>query len=163
MTKQDFDQVYAEHKDNVWRIVSRYVFLTQDREDLFQEIFINIHKGLGHFKGKSALSTWIYRIAVNTAINHVKKQNRYKWFKNLLTNFRVIEAEELKEESDVSVLKPLARLNPDQRMILLLAEVEDKKLGEIAELMKLPLGTVKSNLHRAREILKKEVNKHGEI
>ena len=161
MIKQDFEQIYHESKKNVWSLISRYVFFQQDREDLFQEVFINVHKSLPKFRGESSVNTWIYKITVNTAINYVNKQNRFKTLKRALGNLRIIEEESIQISADINELKPLAKLNPQQRMILLLSDIEEKKLDEIAEMMKLPIGTVKSNLHRAREIVKKEVVENG--
>ncbi|MFH1361043.1 MAG: sigma-70 family RNA polymerase sigma factor [bacterium] len=154
----DFSKVYDDHKELVWRLVSRYVASQHDREDLFQEIFLRINQALSKFRGQAKIETWIYRIAANTAINFVKKQQRYSWFKRTLELLRKEDAEE-KEDGD-GLFEPLKKLNPRQRMILVLAEVEEKKLEEIGEMLKLPVGTVKSNLHRAKEILKKELKDH---
>jgi len=157
----DFAGVYADSKDKVWKLVSRYVFLREDREDLFQEIYLSVHRALPRFRGEASIHTWIYKITVNTAINYVKKQNRHKWFKKMLGSLRIMEEEVQEVAADVLTLKPLEKLNPQQRMILILSDVEEKKLEEIAEILKIPVGTVKSNLHRAREIIKKEVRKNG--
>jgi RNA polymerase sigma-70 factor (ECF subfamily) len=164
MDNLDFSKVYNDSKTNVWNLVSKFVFSQQDREDLFQEVFVSIHKGLKNFRGDSSLSTWIYRVASNTAINHVNKKNRYKSLLNLLHLQRNDEASEPRDHSaGLEDLEPLKILNPKQRMILILADVEEKKLDEISEIMKIPSGTVKSNLFRAREIIKKEVVKNGGI
>jgi RNA polymerase sigma-70 factor (ECF subfamily) len=80
-----------------------------------------------------------------------------------LSALRIIETEEPMVTDETLLEKPLARLNPRQRMIVMLADVEEKKLDEIAQLLSLPLGTVKSTLHRAREILKKELIKHDRL
>ncbi len=158
MDKLDFSAVYNKTKNNIWKLVSRYVFSREDREDLFQEIFLSVHKALPRFREESSVDTWVYRISVNTALNFLKKQKRYKVFKDLLSNFRTLPNEIA--EADVLSFKPLQKLNPQQRMILVLSDVEDVKLEEIAEIMKIPVGTIKSNLHRAREIVKKELRKH---
>lgn len=163
MTELDFGKIYADSKNNVWKLVSRYVFLREDREDLFQEIYLSVHKALPRFRGEASINTWIYRIAVNTAVNYSKRQNRYKWVKKMLGSLRVIEEDVREAATDVQALKPLEKLNPRQRMILLLADVEEKKLDEIAKTMNIPVGTVKSNLHRAREIIKKEVSENGDV
>ncbi len=157
----DFKQVYDEFKGKVWNLTSRYVFSKQDREDIFQEIFIKIHKALPSFRGDSKIETWIYRITANTAINYLNKQKRYNLLKTILNGLRFIETDELVESAGKSLKRPLSKLNPRQRTILVLAEVEEKKLSEIAEILNLPLGTVKSGLHRAKEIVKKELIKNG--
>ncbi|HTY13928.1 MAG TPA: sigma-70 family RNA polymerase sigma factor [Candidatus Omnitrophota bacterium] len=159
--KIDFADVYNGCREQVWRLASRYVFTREDREDLFQEIFVNIHRALPRFRGESSLSTWIYRIAVNASINHLKKQKRHAMLKKMLAGLRIVEDEIQIVETELGDFKPLNKLNPRQRMILLLSDVEDKKLEEISSIMGLPVGTVKSNLHRARDIVKKEVNGNG--
>ena len=161
MSQLDFAQTYTDHKENVWKLVSKYVAQQQDREDLFQEVFLAIHRALPRFREEAAVGTWIYRIAVNTSINYLKKQKRNKMLKTVLAGMRIIEAEKGEGIPDISLLKPLEKLNPQQKMILILSDVEEKKHGEIAEMMDLPLGTIKSNLHRAREIVRKGVEKNG--
>ena len=161
MVKLDFADVYSGTKDQVWRLASRYVFSREDREDLFQEIFVNIHRSLPRFRGEASINTWVYRIAVNTSLNHIKKQKRHALVKKILSGLKLIEEEIQVVEIDIQEFAPLKKLNPRQRMILLLSDVEEKKLEEISAIMHLPTGTVKSNLHRAREIIKKEVGKNG--
>jgi len=161
MAKIEFAEVYVASKDFVWRLTSKYIFSKEDREDLFQEIFVNVHKALSRFRGESSINTWVYRIAVNTSINYLKKQKRHKWIKNMISSLKIIEEEVQIVEIDLQEFKPLKKLNPQQRMVLILSDVEEKKLDEIAEIMKIPVGTVKSNLHRAREIVKKEVSENG--
>jgi RNA polymerase sigma-70 factor (ECF subfamily) len=163
MAQYDFAQVYADHKETVWKLVSRYVFSQQDREDLFQEVFLRIHQGLSKFEGRSGIETWIYRIAVNTSLNFLKKRKRYAALKDILGKLRFIEQNEEQNEEEKELSKLLGKLNPQQRMILIMADVEEKKLEEIAQSLGLPLGTVKSNLHRAREIVKKEMNRNEGI
>lgn len=161
MLQTEFDLIYSEYKEKVWKIVARFVFPREDREDLFQEVFLKVHAALPRFRGEAKLETWLYRIAVNASINYVNKQNRKRKLQKLLENLRILE-ESLPFEFDELSL-PLAKLNPQQRMILLLAEVEEKSLEEVAEIMGFPLGTIKSNLHRAKGIIKKEVIKDGSI
>jgi RNA polymerase sigma-70 factor (ECF subfamily) len=159
----DFTQIYNENKENVWKLVSRYVFAREDREDLFQEVFLNIHKALPRFRGEASVSTWLYRVTANTAINYLKRRDRHRRIVDVLANLRIVEAEEPTEMEAGSLERPLAKLNPRQRMVLILSDVEEKKLEEISEIMGLPVGTVKSNLSRAREVVKKELMKIDRI
>ena len=163
MDKPDFAKVYADCKDNVWKLVARYAAGREDREDLFQEVFVRIHNAIPRFRGEADINTWVYRITVNTALNHLKKQKRYQWFKNMLGSLRMPEQTAPEADSDLKTFKPLEKLNPQQRMILLLSDIEEMKLEEISSMLKIPLGTVKSTLHRAREIVKKEVIKNEEL
>ena len=159
MTRPDFDQIYEAHKQKVWKLAARFVNSRPDQEDLFQEIFLKINKALPKFRGEASLNTWIFRLAVNTALNFIKKQKRYRALKDLLSWFRPEEMPESRIPEERLSL-PLNKLNPQQRMILILSDVEELKLEEIARLLGLPVGTVKSNLHRSREIIKKELEKN---
>ncbi|MFA5878908.1 MAG: RNA polymerase sigma factor [Candidatus Margulisiibacteriota bacterium] len=161
MHKIDFEKIFLENKDKIWHLISKYVYLKEDKEDLFQEIFINIHKALPKFRSASTIETWIYKITVNTAINYIRKQKRYKWVISIFGNLRATEHAKESEKNETQILKLLDKLNPQQRMILLLSDIEEKKLGEIAKIMKMPIGTIKSNLHRARQILKKSLLEKG--
>ncbi|OGC22698.1 hypothetical protein A2291_01060 [candidate division WOR-1 bacterium RIFOXYB2_FULL_42_35] len=159
MDQLDFTEIYSQHKEFVWRLVSRFVVTKEDREDLFQEVFIRIYRALGKFKGQSKLETWLYRLTTNTAINYLNKQKRIRRVKELLEKMRIISSVEDKEpEIEGSLLRPLEKLNSKQKMILLLAEVEELPLAQIAENMNIPIGTVKSNLNRAKEIMRKSLN-----
>ena len=71
-----FKQVLEDNKDRIYRICCAYELNAVDRDDLYQEILINIWKNLDKFEGRSAISTWIYRIAVNTSLMHIKKESR---------------------------------------------------------------------------------------
>jgi RNA polymerase sigma-70 factor (ECF subfamily) len=75
--EEQFNQIVTENSDRIKRICSYYHAGRQDRQEMFQEVLINIWKGLDHFRGESAVGTWIYRIAVNTAISYIGKVNKY--------------------------------------------------------------------------------------
>ena len=124
---------------------------------------MNVHRALPGFRGESSLSTLLYRISANTAINHLKKRDRHRQVVNVLANLRIIETEEPTAVETSLLEEPLKKLNPRQRMVLVLADAEEKKLEDISAIMKMPLGTVKSTLSRAREIVKKELMKHDRI
>ncbi len=160
MAMHDFDQVYNDHRSVVWRLVSRYVKGQHDKEDLFQEAFLNIHKALPRFRGDSSISTWIYRVTVNTSLNYLKKLKRQRKVWEVMSGLRLVEVSEPKDAPDQGIWKPLDKLNPRQKMILLLVEVEEKSLEETAKIMDVPIGTIKSNLHRAKEIVRKELKQN---
>ena len=153
-----FYNIYEQYKERVWRHVSRYVSRHHDREDLFQEVFVRIYQALPSFRGEAKLETWLFRVTANTAFNYLKKQKRFAKAREILGNLRLIDSEPINEvDSPGYLLQPLEKLNERQRAILILVEVEEFKLAEVAEMLTVPLGTVKSNLNRAKEILKKEL------
>ena len=75
--EEQFNQIVAENRERISRTCSYYSANRQDRQEMFQEVLIHIWKGLDYFRGESAVGTWIYRIAVNTAISYVGKANKY--------------------------------------------------------------------------------------
>lgn len=162
MDRSDFSSVYSHNKEMVWKLVSKYVFQQSDKEDLFQEVFLNVYRSLKGFREDSAVGTWIFRIAVNTSINYAKKQQHRRKLQEVFQGFRHFWSDEpVAVTGGDPMFEPLKKLNPRQRMILLLAEVEERKLEDIAKALNISIGTVKSNLFRAKEILKKEVKRNG--
>ncbi|MFA5103851.1 MAG: sigma-70 family RNA polymerase sigma factor [Candidatus Margulisiibacteriota bacterium] len=163
--KYDFSQVYAKYKDKIWGLISKYAPARHDREDLFQEIFLKVHKNLDRFRGDSDIGTWLFRIAVNEAINFGRKKGRLLKLEQVVEKLNIFKkAQEPEEiEEDIRKWAPLKVLNQKQKLILIMAEVEEIKMSDIAKYMKISEGTVKSNLFRAKEILRKEIEKGGGI
>ncbi len=163
--KYGFEQVYAKYKEKVWSLIAKYAPAKHDREDLFQEIFFKIHRNLEKFRGDSDIGTWIFRIAVNEAINFGRMKNRLFKLDQVLEKLNIFKKTQEPDEieDDIRQWAPLKALNEKQRIILIMAEVEDMKLSDISKYMKISEGTVKSNLFRAKEILKKELDRGGEI
>ena len=160
MDQADFSLIYAEYKEMVWSLVSRFAYSLHDQEDIFQEVFLKIYNAISKFRGESSLKTWIYKVTTTTAITAVNKRKKHKNLIETLSFLKIIEPNEPVDsnQNDISLLNAL---NPQQKMIIILSDIEDKTLNEISEIMNIPLGTVKSNLHRARDVLKKELSKNG--
>jgi RNA polymerase sigma-70 factor (ECF subfamily) len=127
-----------------------------------------MHKNLGQFGFQSSLKTWLYRITVNTAISRCRKnageENAIDRYKNHLETEPANEPffnPIYKKDNEAIVAALLARLDPDQRACIVLREMEGLAYDEIAEILNVPMNTVRSRLHRAREALlelsKKEV------
>jgi len=132
-------------------------------EDICQEVFIKVHKSLGSFQFQSKLSTWIARIAYLTAVNHVRK------YKNeLITDypdgfesfhFTNDNPEVLLTQKDTSayINQLIAQLPVQYRTVLTLYHLNEFSCAEIEEITGMPEGTVKSNLFRARKMLKEKI------
>ena len=161
MEPVSFDRLYHEQKEKVWALTSRYAGSHLDREDLFQDVFIAIHRALPKYRGEASVSTWVYRITANISINYLNRKKRYEKLKEIWGRLGVGEHAAPNEPEDDGLCKLLDKLNPRQRTIMLLADVEEKSLQEISQWLNIPEGTVKSNLHRAREIIRKELEKNG--
>jgi len=152
------------------RLVSHVVFRMvpdeADREDLCQDIFLKIYKNLPEFKFNSKVSTWIARIAYNTCVNYLEKR-KLPLFEDLSTerisldnlSGTLVAPDEYAEERDISQrLKiEIEKLPVHFRTILTLFHLESMSYHEIGDIMKLPEGTVKSYLFRARKSLKERL------
>jgi RNA polymerase sigma-70 factor (ECF subfamily) len=128
-----------------------------DAEDVAQEVFVKIYRQLDSFRGQSKFSTWLYRISINLAIDHQRKQNRHK-ADNLDQHPEPVsghhaEQAQLEREQVARVESAVAQLNPRLQMIIRLFYWQGFKTREIAEVLATPEGTIKVYLLRARKIL----------
>lgn len=161
-----FQSLIEDFQRLVYHIVFRMVANAADRQDVCQDIFVKVYQNLSQFQHESKLSTWIAKIAYNTAINHLKKK------KVPLFDDRAVEGESIEtqmsgyagpddfaEERDLSdrLKKEIEQLPMQFRTILTLYHLEEMSYSEIAEILKLPAGTVKSYLFRARKLLKERL------
>jgi RNA polymerase sigma-70 factor (ECF subfamily) len=149
-----------------WRLVSD----PADASDVVQEVFLKVFRNIGHFRRDSSLRTWVYRIAVN------ESHNRRRWLfrhrrgeTGLEENFDDSEGREkplmdmgetpfdftMNREAQLLLEEGLAAINPVFRAALVLREVEDMSYEEIAEILEVSLGTVKSRIMRGREALRR--------
>lgn len=165
LMQHEFSQVYGKYKEKVWSLISKYAPARHDREDLFQEIFLKVHRSLDKFRGDSDIGTWIFRIAVNESVNYGRKKSRIFKLEQIVEKLNIFKkAQDPDEiEEDIRQWAPLKVLNEKQRLILIMAEVEEMKMSDIAKYMKISEGTVKSNLFRAKDILRKELEKGGGV
>lgn len=167
MIDADFEAVVRENATRLYGLCYRLTGETTEAEDLCQEAFSKAFKAWNHFEGRSQVSTWLYRIAVNAWKNRLR--GRRLKFLRLFTgddndtpmdfpSREALPGEELEQKEKLAVLhKALAHLDPQERAILTLRDLEEKSYEEIAAILTLPMGTVKSRLYRAREILKKKL------
>lgn len=133
-----------------------------------QEAFIKAYRALPKFRGDSAFYTWLYRIAINTAKNHLVARARKpagvdvddaQFFEgdNQLKDIATPENELYKDELDLVIKRTLSKLPEDLRMALTLREFDGMSYEEIAGVMDCPVGTVRSRIFRAREAIDKEI------
>jgi RNA polymerase sigma-70 factor (ECF subfamily) len=168
----DFSEVYEEFHPKILRFLSRLTG-QQEAEDITQEVFEKANRGLKSFKGESKLSTWLYRIAANTAIDRMRSpsfrrsseqtslegdtetEDRNAWSGHTKTH---IDQTVIRKEMSECVREFIDRLPSDYKTVILLSELEGFKNREIADILRVSLDTVKIRLHRARGMLKKELD-----
>jgi RNA polymerase sigma-70 factor (ECF subfamily) len=165
--KHAFELLVAKYQRRLGRLISRFVRNAAEAEDVTQDAFIKAYRALPAFRGDSAFYTWLYRIGINTAKNHLVAQGRRA---PTSTPFDTDEAEdfedaallhevatpenELMSKQVVEVVNAsLQELPDDLRTALTLREIEGLSYEEIAVVMNCPIGTVRSRIFRAREAI----------
>lgn len=159
-----FSELYAQHNRRVFKICMRIVRDFSLAEDLTQETFLQVHRKLASFRGDSAFTTWLHRLAVNTALMHLRKRVLpVVPLEHLTTDVpeersvRGLGIRDLTQAGAVDRLaidRAVATLAPGYRSIFLLHDVEGFVHGEIATMLKCTCGNTKSQLHKARRILR---------
>ncbi len=165
-----FDLLFLRYRHKVHGLVSRYVNAPEDVDDVAQEAFIKAYRALPRFRGESAFYTWLYRIAVNTAKNHLASRSRRPPSVDIDADDADLGniAEALKDEDDPegalrqdelreAVAAAITALPGDLRSALTLREFDGLSYAEIAEIMDCPVGTVRSRIFRAREAVDQRI------
>ncbi len=131
----------------------------EDREDIFQDIILQLWRAYGSFNGNSKVSTWIYRVALNTAITRLRKETKREKFAGLDDNVFEIAATDNKEENEqvLQMYEAIKKLSEVERAITMLY-MDDYSYREIAEVMGLSESNVGFNLNKIRSKLKTMVN-----
>ncbi len=162
-----YAMIYKSYFGFVSNVAWRVTGNPHDAEEVVQEVFWKVYQKLGSFQFESSLKTWIYRITVNQAINFSKKKSRVQspWleYKDSITA-DVMEVNDHMErkENEKLVADFLNTLNAEQRACLVLRSTEGLSYQQIADVLKIPINTVRSRIKRAREnmmALRKEVVK----
>jgi RNA polymerase sigma-70 factor (ECF subfamily) len=154
--------LYQQYSTPMFRVVLRFAKDRSEAEDMLQDGFIRVFRDLAQFRGDGALGGWIRRIMVNTALSHLRKQRDFirdtADFTPFENKFRTEEDFASKMDAE-SLLKLLQKLPPGYRAVFNLYAVEGFSHEEIAEQLGITIGTSKSQLFKAREFLKKIIDK----
>lgn len=152
-------QLYDACHENVYRLAVRMVGL-QDAADVTQQVFLQAFRSIHQFQGGSRFETWLYRLAVNESLQHLRRNRR--WRHHELDREPMDETQHGDDAERKELLEQaLARIDPELRAIFLLREVEELSYHEIAEALDIPEGTVGSRLNRARRELRRHLSELG--
>lgn len=168
---EDFVELVRRHSPKIYGLALRLCGNPVDGEDLAQETFIAAYRRLDQFRGDADFGSWAYRICVNLWKNRVRYEKRRAFWKHVPffgggrddDDPKPLEIADPRDVTDAPaeaaerrawVRDAIAQLPPEERAALVLREMEDKSYEEIAELLDLPLGTVKSRIARARQAVK---------
>ena len=165
-----FGHLVRTYQDRLFNTVYRLLGNAEDAQDVVQEAFVNAYQSLDSFKGDSLFFTWLYRIAVNTAISLRRKQRVVLSIEAGQNGEGGIEPLDPSPESrpghgleqveqERRIQSALSRLSPEHRAVLVLKDMEGQKYEQMAEALQVPIGTVRSRLHRARSELRELLEK----
>ena len=164
--KKAFDLLVLKYQHKVANLISRYIRDPSEVLDVTQEAFIKAYRALSKFRGDSAFYTWLYRVAINTAKNHLAAQSRRPPGDDIeadtaeqmdmggrLKETATPERMALQREIAETIQKALDELPDDLRTAITLRELDGLTYEEIAQAMSCPIGTVRSRIFRAREAI----------
>ena len=169
--KHAFDLLVRKYQHRIMKVLSRYLHDQEDVLDIAQESFIKAYRALPTFRGDSAFYTWLYRIAINTAKNHLVASGRRPPGGDIdaqeaeqyegaagLKEYDTPEHLILKNEIQTTIARAIDELPDDLRTAITLRELEGMSYEEIANAMSCPVGTVRSRIFRAREAIDKQLS-----
>lgn len=175
--EQAFNEIVRLFGDKVFSLVYRMIGSRAEAEDIAQEVFVTVFKTVDGFRGESKFSTWLLRIAANHCKNRMKYLSRRPTAGAGLEGVgeealadrgtspvqsRIEAPDVLMEAAEMEALTQaaIAALDEDQRLLIVLRDVEELSYQEIGEITGLPEGTIKSRLHRARMAIKEHLDKN---
>jgi RNA polymerase sigma-70 factor, ECF subfamily len=155
-----FQELVGRYKDLVFALIARTVQDRSQAEDLAQEVFLRVHRGLPYFRGEARLSTWIYRIVANVCLQDQSRARRTISLDTERDGARSFSPStkdrqfgdlELRDRLE----KAIARLPANYRLLVAAHYLQGVQYEDLAEALDLPLGTVKTQLHRAKQQLRR--------
>ncbi len=168
--KRAFDLLILKYQHKILSIVGRYLGDQNDVQDVSQETFIKAYRAIPNFRGESAFYTWLYRIAVNTAKNHLVSKSRRPpnidvdiddgEFQNnsaVLRDNESPQASLATSQMEQVIFRSIENLPSELRIAVTLREFDGLSYEEIAKIMNCPVGTVRSRIFRAREAIEKKI------
>jgi RNA polymerase sigma-70 factor, ECF subfamily len=175
----EFEQIHEDFRPKIQRYLIRLVG-EPEAEDLTQEVFVKVSRALKNFRGESQLSTWLYRIATNTALDRIDSPSYQRAIQTQLAQDAIgddeveledqdvwtgektprLETEVMRQEMYECVWNRLEHLPANYRTVLLLSDMEGFTNSEMAEILGVSLDVVKIRLHRARARLRKDIERY---
>jgi RNA polymerase sigma-70 factor, ECF subfamily len=174
--EESFEEIFKRYSSMVFNLSYRILGDREEALDVSQEVFFSIYRKLQRFRGESSLKTWIYRIAINRASNrcrwwsrlrrrgtvsldqHLSKDGSRTLLESLESSAKTPEEALLRQERQNEIERSLRCLPVQQRVALIMRDIQGLPYEEIAALLKISLGTVKSRIARGREELKRRLN-----
>lgn len=168
-----FEMLVVQHEKIVYNVTLRMMNHSEDAKDISQEVWVKAYRSIANFDERSAFSTWIYRIAVNTCIDEMRKRKGKQsisldnelededgtWKYQVADDGDTPEESLLRKEIKNEIITALETISEDYKTVFVLRDIQGLSYDEIAEITGLALGTVKSRISRARNYIKEEIFK----
>jgi len=159
-----FGALVRRYQDRLFNTVYRLLSHADDAQDVVQEAFLSAYQSLENFKGDAQFFTWLYRIAINSAIS-LKRKRKAALSLHVVSDDSSFDPQDASEfgqpghaleqiEQERRIQLALARLSPEHRAVLVLKDMEGQKYEAMADILHVPVGTIRSRLHRARTELR---------
>jgi RNA polymerase sigma-70 factor (ECF subfamily) len=170
-----FEQIVRDHQTMVFSTLIRLTGSREHIDDLAQEVFLRLYRALPAFRGEALLSTYLYRIVANVAQDEWKRRRRddrplvsfsdeeSEWEDRLQHPGPDAEQQFAERQFRYSVEQQLQKLSPVEKTILVLYHQEERSYEQIAQSLKLPIGTVRTHLHRGRKKLREGIQQDQEV
>lgn len=165
-SRHDFREIFGEHSRYVWRVLRRLGVPERDVPDVAQEVFVVVHRNLPGFEGRSTVRTWIYGICIRLASDHRKRAHvRREAPSDELPDHAAAVQEPLQEDAlemrqrRAALDAILDELDEDKRAVVVLFEIEQLPMEEVAEAVGCPVQTAYSRLYKAREMMRSAVQR----
>ncbi len=169
-----FDQLILKYRERVYAMIYNMTANREDAADLTQDAFIKAFQSINRFQGQSSFFTWLYRIAINGALTHIRRNKLRSFFSfdkvhedasvstvlNQLTDKKDVEREIFVNELQEKLNEALLKLSIPHRTVVTLFEIDGLSHEEIAEIMNCSVGTVRSRLHYAKQLLQAELQSY---
>jgi RNA polymerase sigma-70 factor, ECF subfamily len=168
-----FAELVRRHDRVVFGLIARYVVHSEDAKDVYQEVFIRVHRGLKAFGFKSQFATWLHRITVNACVDHARRTRRSvltqagpfdarngeneRWETEPASQLAGPDQHSIDSDTSDRIHKAMTMLPPRQKMVFVLRHEEGKSIKEIADAMQCTVGTVKRYLFDATRTMREEL------
>jgi RNA polymerase sigma-70 factor (ECF subfamily) len=156
-SQHEFLQLIEQHRGILVKICSLYARLPEEREDLFQEIIIQLWKAWPSFKGLSKFSTWMYRIALNTSISGLRKKKAELIYMDHLQIPETVTDDDANRREQISALYKAIRELPEIDRAVVMLYLEDHSYEDMEEILGISQGTLRVKMARAREKIKRTI------
>lgn len=152
-----FNELMSRHCDRVYALACRMMGQREDAKDATQEVFLQLLRKLDRYERRAAFKTWLYRVASNVCYDMLRRRGRQPALSSTDDDLPFVDAAAVEHfsaaEARPDVEKALARLPDEFRIVVVLHDVEQLRYSDIAEILDVPIGTVKSRLSRGRHEL----------